>query len=96
MPYYLSEYGGLKWPPDAQGWGYGTALSTEADFEERYCLFAKTLLDNPDICGLCYTQLYDVEQELNGLYYYSREPKFSDVMLDRMAAVMGAPAAIEK
>ena len=26
--------------------------------------------------GFCYTQLYDVEQEQNGLYTYDREPKF--------------------
>ena len=33
------------------------------------------LLDNPDIMGFCYTQLYDVEQEKNGLYTYERTPK---------------------
>jgi beta-galactosidase/beta-glucuronidase len=96
MPFYLSEYGGLKWPADAFGWGYGQALTTEADFEERYCLFAKTLLENPDVCGLCYTQLYDVEQELNGIYYYSREAKFSEEMMDRMATIMTGKAAIEE
>ena len=26
--------------------------------------------------GFCYTQLYDIEQEQNGLYTYDREPKF--------------------
>lgn len=26
--------------------------------------------------GFCYTQLYDVEQETNGLYDYDRNPKF--------------------
>ena len=25
--------------------------------------------------GFCYTQLYDVEQECNGLYSYDRKPK---------------------
>jgi len=33
------------------------------------------LLSNPDIAGFCYTQLYDVEQETNGLYTYDRRPK---------------------
>ena len=27
--------------------------------------------------GFCYTQLYDIEQEKNGLYTYERNPKFS-------------------
>lgn len=26
--------------------------------------------------GFCYTQLTDVEQEKNGIYYYDRTPKF--------------------
>ena len=50
------------------------------------------LLDNPRMSGFCYTQLYDVEQEVNGLYTYEREPKF-DMMLIR--AVNSREAAIE-
>ena len=34
------------------------------------------ILDNPRMSGFCYTQLYDVEQEVNGLYTYDRKPKF--------------------
>ena len=29
--------------------------------------------------AFCYTQLYDVEQEQNGLYTYEREKKFDDM-----------------
>ena len=29
-----------------------------------------------DICGFCYTQLTDVEQEQNGIYCYDRSEKF--------------------
>ena len=38
---------------------------------------SKVLLDSPAFCGFCYTQLYDVEQEFNGLYLYDRSEKFS-------------------
>ena len=31
------------------------------------------LLQHPRVCGFCYTQLYDVEQEVNGLMTYDRE-----------------------
>ena len=31
------------------------------------------------MCAFCYTQLYDVEQEQNGLYTYEREAKFEDM-----------------
>ena len=30
----------------------------------------------PAIAGICYTQLTDVEQEINGLLTYDRKPKF--------------------
>ena len=43
---------------------------------ERYRGLTDALLDNDQMFAFCYTQLYDVEQELNGLYTYSRQPKF--------------------
>ncbi len=30
----------------------------------------------PNACGYCYTQLTDVEQEINGIYTFARTPKF--------------------
>ena len=30
----------------------------------------------PNVVGFCYTQITDVEQEKNGIYYYDRQPKF--------------------
>lgn len=96
-PYFVSEYGGILWNEDGgNGWGYGNAPQTMEEYEQRYCSMAKTLLDNPNICALCFTQLYDVEQEKNGIYTYDREHKFPPDMISRMVAAMTAPAAIEK
>ncbi len=95
-PYMLSEYGGFKWPISNDGWGYGDAPQSEEEFLSRFISFTKTLLSNPRICGLCYTQLYDVEQEQNGIYFYDRTPKFSDKMLDVMAEEMKKISAFEK
>jgi hypothetical protein len=53
-------------------------------------------MDNPHICALCYTQLYDVEQEQNGLYTYQRESKFSPEIYEQIRAANSAPAANEK
>ena len=76
-PVFISEYGGIRWAgADADGWGYGEAPKTEEEFKVRYKGLTDVLLDNPKMCGFCYTQLYDVEQELNGLYTYFRQPKF--------------------
>ena len=77
-PVFASEYGGIKWDIEGniQSWGYGNAPKTEEEFIERYRGLTEALLNNPRIMGLCYTQLYDVEQEKNGLYTYNRVPKF--------------------
>ena len=79
QPFFVSEYGGIKWDVNsgnADAWGYGNAPKTEQEFIERYRSLTNTLLDNPSMCGFCYTQLYDTEQEVNGLYTYDRKPKF--------------------
>ena len=46
--------------------------------------------------GFCYTQLYDIEQEQNGLYTYDREKKFDDAIYDRIIAINTKVAEIEK
>lgn len=78
QPVFLSEYGGTKWDlsEEEKGWGYGETLKEEEAFIQRYQKLTDALLDNEKIFGFCYTQLYDVEQERNGLYTYDRQPKF--------------------
>ncbi len=75
---FCSEYGGIKWDieNDNSSWGYGNAPTSEAEFIERYRGLTEALLRNTKMIGFCYTQLYDIEQERNGLYTYSRKPKF--------------------
>lgn len=75
---WVSEYGGLQWSRGDRGdaWGYGNAPKTEEELIERYKGLTDALLDNYRMFGFCYTQLYDIEQEQNGLYYYDRTPKF--------------------
>lgn len=96
QPYFVSEYGGIQWNCGVDsdfGWGYGNRPKTEEEFIERYRGLTTALLENPYICAFCYTQLYDVEQEVNGLYTYDRKPKF-DVRIFR--EINMRPAAIEK
>lgn len=77
QPIFVSEYGGIRWPDDTvEGWGYGNAPATSEEFFARYKGLTEALLNNPEIFGFCYTQLYDVEQEVNGLYTYGRAQKF--------------------
>ncbi len=99
QPYFVSEYGGIWWNPgqaDAKGWGYGGMTGrpqSEAAFLARYRALTETLLRHPRMCAFCYTQLTDVEQEVNGLYYYDRREKFDPALI---RAINTQPAAIEQ
>lgn len=94
QPVIISEYGGIWWNPEqtsGNAWGYGKRPEGEKEYLDRFKTLAEVLLDNPHIAGFCYTQLTDVEQEVNGLYTYDREPKFPPELfkkvLDRKAAI---------
>ena len=81
LPYLLDEFGGIKCaetqPEGGNSWGYGDAAPTREDFYTRLEALVKAIVDHSDkICGFCYTQLTDVEQEQNGVYYYDRGEKF--------------------
>ncbi len=92
-PVFMSEYGGIQWNTDGNiGWGYGAAPKSEKEFLERYKGLTDALLDNPKIMGFCYTQLYDIEQEINGIYTYDRKPKFD---VEIFKAINTRKAAIE-
>lgn len=96
QPYFVSEYGGIRWPQNEGGWGYGKSPESEQEVAERYAGLTRALTSNPYICGFCYTQLYDVEQEQNGLYTYGREPKFSKETYEVIRKANLTPAAAEK
>ena len=96
-PVFISEYGGIKWEADKQykSWGYGDDVKTEDELLERYKGLTEAILDNERILGFCYTQLYDVEQEQNGLYTYDRKKKFSQKIYDEIRKINTQKAAIE-
>ena len=89
MPYLIDEVGGIKWVKDqdktnssTQSWGYGTPPKTEKEFLERLEGQMNGILELKDqVWGYCYTQLTDVEQEQNGIYYYDRTPKFDTKLI---------------
>lgn len=94
LPIFVSEYGGIKWSVEqTDGWGYGDAPKTEEEFLNRYKVLTEYLMANKDIMGFCYTQLYDVEQEQNGLMTYDRKFKFDPEFFKK---VNSQKAAIEK
>lgn len=93
-PVFVSEYGGIWWSDtDMAGWGYGERVKSREEFIARYKGLTEALLNNPDHCGFCYTQLTDVEQEQNGLYTYDRKAKFPPEVIK---AINSQVAACEK
>ncbi len=91
VPFLVSEFGGIGWGTEG-GWGYGNGPKSLDEFYTRYEGLVNALLENSDVCGFCYTQLTDVEQERNGLFYYDRRPKFD---LNRLHAITSRRAAYE-
>ncbi len=97
VPFMISEIGGIGWATEG-GWGYGSGPKTLDEFYVRYQGTIDAMLDNPNLFGFCYTQLTDIEQEKNGLYYYDRKPKFDvkklhDITARQAAYERGEPVA---
>ena len=80
QPYMIDEFGGLGWIPKeerANSWGYGAQIETEDEFFRILEQEIDAIKACKNVVGFCYTQITDVEQEKNGVYYYDRRPKFN-------------------
>jgi beta-galactosidase/beta-glucuronidase len=76
-PILITEFGGIAFSAEvsgAEGWGYSIVADAD-EFLERYESIVEALLRSSSVQGFCYTQLTDVEQEINGLLTYDRNPK---------------------
>lgn len=97
QPYFVSEFGGILWNPRAKpgddAWGYGDRPKTLKEFFTRFEGLCAALLDNQRMFGYCYTQLTDVYQEQNGIFFFDRRRKYD---LARVRAAQQRPAAIER
>jgi beta-galactosidase/beta-glucuronidase len=74
QPIIISEFGGIAFQTD-KGWGYGNQVVTEEAFIERFRSITQAIKNIDYICGYCYTQVTDVQQEMNGLLTEDRKPK---------------------
>jgi len=83
QPYVLAEYGRFM---------YNKSKETREQVEDKIESLTEILLNHPHISGFCYTQITDVEQEINGVQTYDRKLKFS---AKRLKEIFGAPAKIE-
>ena len=81
----FTEFGGVAMKRDENGgaWGYNEGAENEDEFldrlQELICGIAQT-----DFQGFCYTQLTDVQQEVNGLLTADHEPKIDIQRIKRI------------
>lgn len=76
QPIMVTEFGGIKIADeDEASWGYGEAARSQEEYLTRIRCLVDAILAEDEICGYCYTQLTDVEQEVNGLLTMDRKPK---------------------
>jgi len=82
-PILLWEFGGVGYvlPEDlgkvpGNSWGYSGVERNQESALGRIRGLYEAIADLRQIAGVCYTQLYDVEQEVNGLMTYDRRMKF--------------------
>jgi len=68
QPIILSEYGGAAFTGGGEkSWGYGNTVKTVEEYLARIEGMTDAIKKLKWICGYCYTQTTDVQQEINGL-----------------------------
>ncbi len=77
----ITEFGGTGYraPDDHRQdvWGYDNLAESPEDLLERTSALVETVRNKPGLAGFVYTQLTDVEQEVNGLCFSDRRPKIN-------------------
>ena len=76
QPVLLTEFGGIMFERDQHNgnWGYNSAAKSDEEFFERLNALLEGIYD-AEFQGFCYTQLTDVQQEVNGLLDDEHNPK---------------------
>ncbi|WP_309120202.1 sugar-binding domain-containing protein [Paenibacillus sp.] len=76
QPIIVSEFGGISYDSNHEEFAINySAARNEEDLLQRLAAVIRPMLRSPIVQGFCYTQLTDVEQEVNGLLTYDRKPK---------------------
>jgi beta-galactosidase/beta-glucuronidase len=73
----VTEFGGIAFRTDhrTDAWGYDRTAESEEEFLARFSALVGYVRSRDDVAGFVYTQLTDVEQEVNGLLTADRVPK---------------------
>lgn len=96
-PVFVTECGGYKYLESAhffgkKEYGYGTCKGKKELTERIQRMYERMIIPfiKDGVCGCIYTQLSDVEGEINGLYTYDREVcKVEKVVMREIATRIG-------
>lgn len=102
VPIICTEFGGINIArPSAEAsgqrdWGYTTATDPK-DLLKRIETMMTGIVDGGHVCGFVYTQLTDIEQEVNGLHTLDRKEKLDSTEVRKIVEiVMKKYAAMHK
>ncbi len=85
QPVLLTEFGGMAMKAEQKdgAWGYQNGEESAEDFYKHLEELMKGIAQT-EFQGYCYTQLSDVQQEVNGLLRANRTPKFEIAKLKKL------------
>jgi len=76
LPILLTECGGFGFGAHgSEDFSYGELPATTAELEARIRSAIEVIRQTATLQGYVWTQLTDVQQEVNGLLYFDRSPK---------------------
>ena len=75
QPIMFTEFGGTAYIKTTEGnsnWGYGVGVKDDEEYITRFTGLIRALHSLDYSCGYCYTQVSDVQQEVNGVLFEDR------------------------
>lgn len=89
QPIIISEFGGIAYDNNSDyefkdSWGYGDRPKSKNEAFERFKNLIEAVMSIDYLSGFCYTQLTDVEQEVNGLLDHKHNSKFDTKLIRKI------------
>lgn len=86
VPLLISEYGDIAYEENSQeqSWGYGERIESKSAVVNKIKQLTQAVMSIPNCAGFCYTQLTDVEQEVNGLLDHHHQYKFDPKIINQI------------
>ncbi|MDR2102604.1 MAG: glycoside hydrolase family 2 [Treponema sp.] len=81
QPIIISEFGGIAFNNRGSGWGYGNKVDSPEEYIRRFDSITTAIKQLDAVSGFCYTQVTDVQQEVNGIMDMERNFKVDPKIL---------------